>query len=590
MSVSGVSDEATRLDALQRLELLDTPPSESFDRITRMASQLFNLPIAAVSLTDSDRQWFKSRVGVDRQSIPRDQAPCAEVATSCETLVIEDLQADSSYDGSVLANAGVRFYAGAPLVTRDGHGLGALCVQGMVPRVATSAELRALGDLAAMVMAQIELQHAFGRIDPISGLPNRIQFIEDLGDLARDGGPGQQRTVALLDLLGVDQSNHAMRVMGPTVIDEMVKTGARNVRSLVGPQSKAYHVGATQLAALAPDRMDESSYRDQLSQQSEALRRLGGAVSIGTTVVGLAPFTPGEDSPSDVLRMAQGAAQDARTAGKLFHIHSSKLDTAFQRSFTLLRDFEVAMQAPSDFRLVYQPRVDLASGRCVGAEALLRWEHPDLGSVSPVEFIPLVERTALATRMTAWVLDTALAQLALWREAGIDLIVSVNISSANLHEPDFADTVQHILARHQVPSGLVELEVTETAVMSDAEQSLKQMKQLAASGVRLAIDDFGTGYSSLAYLQRLPVHVVKIDRSFMSEIDTDPRQLSLVTMMIAMAKHLGHRVVAEGIETQGGLDLLRLTGCDEVQGYLIARPLEVAAFAEWLRGRRLLAA
>ena len=239
---------------------------------------------------------------------------------------------------------------------------------------------------------------------------------------------------------------------------------------------------------------------------------------------------------------------------------------------------------------MYQPRIDLASGRCVCVEALMRWEHPDLGPVAPDEFIPLVERTALATRMTAWVLDTAVGQLVLWREAGIDLMMSVNISSANLHEPDFADTVQKILTRHRVPSALVELEVTETAVMSDAEQSLKQMKQLAAFGIRLAIDDFGTGYSSLSYLQRLPVQVVKIDRSFMSEIDTDPRQLSLITMMIAMAKHLGLRVVAEGIETQGGLDLLRSTGCDEVQGYLIARPLEVVAFAEWLRGRRLLAA
>ena len=584
MSVSRVGDEAARLDALHRLDLLDTPPSESFDRITRMASQLFNLPIAAVSLTDSDRQWFKSRVGCDHQTTPRDQAPCSQVATSCGTIVIEDLLTDPDYDDGFLARSGVRFYAGAPLVTRDGHGLGALCVLGMVPRVATPAELAALRDLAAMVMAQIELQHAFGRIDPISGLPNRTQFIEDLDDLARDGGPGQQRTVALLDLLGVDQSNHAMRVMGPSVIDEMVKTGARNVRILVGPQSKAYHVGATQLATLAPEGMDETSYRDLLMQQSDALRRLGGAMSIGTTVVGLAPFTLGQVSPFDVLRMAQGAAQDARTAGNLFHIHSTKLDTAFQRSFALLRDFEVALQAPTDFRLVYQPRVDLVSGRCVCAEALMRWDHPGLGSVSPGEFIPLVERTALATRMTAWVLETAVSQLALWRETGIDLIISVNISSANLHEPDFADTVQRILTRHRVPSALVELEVTETAVMSDAEQSLKQMKQLAAAGVRLAIDDFGTGYSSLSYLQRLPVQVVKIDRSFMDELDTDPRQLSLVTMMIAMAKHLGHRVVAEGIETPGGLDLLRSTGCDEVQGYLISRPLEVPAFAEWLIG------
>ena len=162
------TSESARLDALRQLNLLDTPPSESFDRITRMASQIFGLPIAAVSLTDKDRQWFKSRVGVAHQSIPRDRAPCAQVAEHREPVVVEDLRADACYAQSVLAGTGARFYAGAPLITREGHGLGALCVIGVEPRTVTELEMSALRDLAAMVMAQIELQHAFGRIDPTS--------------------------------------------------------------------------------------------------------------------------------------------------------------------------------------------------------------------------------------------------------------------------------------------------------------------------------------------------------------------------------------------------------------------------------------
>ena len=183
--------ENARLDALRQLKLLDTAPSESFDRITRMASQIFGLPVAAISLTDRDRQWFKSRVGVDHWSIPRDRAPCAALAESTKPLVIEDLLADSYYADSVLGRAGTRFYAGAPLVTSEGFGLGSLCVLGTQPRKASAAELAALVDLAAMVMAQIELQHAFGRIDPVSGMPTTTQFREDLSDLARDH-PGQQ--------------------------------------------------------------------------------------------------------------------------------------------------------------------------------------------------------------------------------------------------------------------------------------------------------------------------------------------------------------------------------------------------------------
>jgi GAF domain-containing protein len=178
--------EDARLDALYQLKLLDTSASESFDRITRMASQIFGLPIAAVSLTDRDRQWFKSRVGVDHRSVPRDKAPCAKVAETNELLVVEDLLSDPYYADSVLSRAGTRFYAGAPLVTSDGYGLGALCVLGTEPRKASGTELAALTDLAAMVMAQIELQHAFGRIDPVSGLPTRNQFCDDLADMARD--------------------------------------------------------------------------------------------------------------------------------------------------------------------------------------------------------------------------------------------------------------------------------------------------------------------------------------------------------------------------------------------------------------------
>ena len=577
--------EADRLDALHRLDLLDSPPSESFDRIVRMASQIFDLPIAAVSLTDTDRQWFKSRVGVEHWSLPRNKAPCAQVAETGSLVVIEDLLEDACYEDSTLANTGVRFYAGAPLVTRDGLGLGALCVLGTEPRTAKPSELRALEDLAAMVMAQIEMQHAFGRVDPISELPNRTQFIEDLSDLALDQNLDHQRIVTVVDLIGADQLSHALRVMGSTAIDDLVKVAARNLRSLIGPKRKAYHVDTTQFATLAPAGMSLGAYIERVGGSGEALLELGGSSRIGGAVVGVAPVDLKETSPSDALRMARGAAQDARSSGRFFHVHSPVIDTAFQRSFGLLRDYESALQNLSEFRLVYQPRIDLASGACVGAEALMRWDHPSLGLIPPSEFIPLIERMALAGPTTAWVLETAVAQMSRWRSSRPALAVSVNISSANLHEPDFAGKVLEVLTRHGLPASSLELEVTETAVMSHPEIALSQLEQLARAGIRLAIDDFGTGYSSLSYLQRLPIHVVKIDRSFVTHLDTDARQLSLVTMMVSMAKHLGHRVVAEGVETQEILDLVRATDCDEVQGYFFARPLSPDDFDRWLSAR-----
>ena len=232
--------EEARLDALTQLKLLDTSPSESFDRITRMAAQIFGLPIAAVSLTDRDRQWFKSRVGVEHCSIPRDKAPCSAVAEARDLVVIEDFATHPCYSNSVLAEHGTRFYAGAPLVTRDGYGLGALCVLGAEPRVATPEELAALTDLAAMVMEQIELQHAFGRIDPVSGLPTRAQFCDDLADLALDC-PGQARIAVVADLARDDQIAKIVGAMGAARLDELVREAAHAIQNILGPDRTAYH-------------------------------------------------------------------------------------------------------------------------------------------------------------------------------------------------------------------------------------------------------------------------------------------------------------------------------------------------------------
>ena len=573
--------EVNRLSALKDLRLLDTPPSESFDRLTRMASRLFDLPIAAVSLTDSDRQWFKSRVGVEHWSMPRDKAPCAAVAMSRQVLVIEDVLDDPRYRDSSLAQHGIRFYAGAPLTTTDGFGLGAICVLGTEPRKASPSELDSLQDLASMVMAQIELQHAFGHIDPISGLPNRRQFVEDLDDLARDHA-GEPRLAVLFDLIGVDTLNHAARVMGSAAIDEVLKSAVRSLRNLVGPDHDLYHVGHAQLACLAPAGFDEAGYREHLSAKASQFRRIAGQALIGTPAVGVAPFSLGKLPPSDVLRIAQGAAQDARSACTLVAFHSANQDSAFQRRFKLRRDFEQAIESRENLRLVYQPRIDAASGRCMGVEALLRWTHPTLGPVSPSEFIPLIEQSALARPMTAWVIDTAVQQLARWHAIGMDLQVSVNISAANLRDPEFAASVSRVLDHRGVPAGSLELEITETAIMTNAELALGQLETLAAAGVRLAIDDFGTGYSSLSYLQRLPVHVVKIDRSFVGNLDTDPRQRSFVAMMATLSKHLGYRTVAEGAETATVVEHLREAGCDEIQGFFFARPMMPDDVKPWL--------
>jgi EAL domain-containing protein (putative c-di-GMP-specific phosphodiesterase class I)/GGDEF domain-containing protein len=577
--------EAARLDALRGLDLLDTDASETFDRITRMASQLFDLPISAISLTDSERQWFKSRVGIEHTTIPRHRAPCAEVATTRNVLVIEDILADDVYSDSVLADQGIRFYAGAPLITRDGHGLGSLCVLGTAPRIATAAELGALSDLAAMVMSQIELQHAFGRIEPLSGLPNRVQFFEDIEDLGRDSN-GTQRLAVLIDLARIDQISNGTRVLGTGYVDQIVKTAARLLRTTIGPTRKGYHVAATQFAFLAPAGVEEQAYVDKLTVLLAELHDSSATGFMMTAAIGVAPFVLGQVSATDVLRRAHSAALDARGSGRAVSLYSVESDIAHRRRYRLLNDFGDALTAKDQLRLVFQPRIDLVTRRCVGAEALLRWSHPQLGNIAPSEFIPIVEQTTMARPATAWVIDRALRQIKAWEARGLRLLLAVNVSAANLEEADFAHEVQLALMKHGVRPGCLELELTESAVMQNGDRALDQLKILSESGIRLAIDDFGTGYSSLAYLQRLPADVVKIDRSFVADLDKGDKERLLVRTMIQLSHDLGYRVVGEGVETAAIQQQLIEMNCDEAQGYFIARPLEADALEVWMENDR----
>ena len=572
--------EEKRLHALTSLNLLDTPPSESFDRITRMASQIFKLPIAAVSLTDTDRQWFKSKIGVDHDTIPRSKAPCAEVATSSEMLVIEDFQLDAQYRDSLLGVSGIRFYAGAPLTTRDGYCLGALCVLGTEPRKISETEKIALQDLASIVMAQIELQHAFGRVDPISGLPNRIQFSDDLTDLVR-ATPDEERVAVALDLAQPHQMERLSAVMGPAAYEQVIQDAGRSLTSFLGRGVKVYHVSSAQFVFLAPPQTDADSYRKSLLKLLDS-ELVGAAIKYAVTpVCAMTGYDPKTTSPTDCLRALSSAVQETRAADQAIGLFSDSHDVDYRRKFRLLNDFASALADDRQLRILLQPRVDLISGRILAAEVLLRWRHPELGEISPTEFVPIVENSALAWPMTKWVLARALRLLGEWGERAMDIKLSVNFAASNLKE-DIVGELVSSLSAHNVDSRALEIELTESSLMQNSASVLDKLDQLVKNGINLAIDDFGTGYSSLSYLQRLPVTTVKIDRSFIQALGDGSREQKLVHSMIKLSHEMGYRVVAEGIELPEAAELLRAMGCDEGQGYWFARPLEIPALEDLL--------
>jgi EAL domain-containing protein (putative c-di-GMP-specific phosphodiesterase class I) len=242
-----------------------------------------------------------------------------------------------------------------------------------------------------------------------------------------------------------------------------------------------------------------------------------------------------------------------------------------------------------EFRLHYQPKIDVITGRLRGMEALLRWQHPEIGLIAPLEFIPLLEETGLIVEVGAWVLQTACMQAKAWQEAGFpDLCVAVNLSARQFTQHNLSETVVKALRESGLQPRCLELELTESILIEHSETTLASLRELSGMGIQLAIDDFGTGYSSLSYLTRFPIDTLKVDRSFVHDIATDPDDAAIVQAVIVMAHSLGLTVVAEGVETKDQLDFLRRNRCDEIQGYYFSRPLASEAFALLLEEYRRL--
>jgi EAL domain-containing protein (putative c-di-GMP-specific phosphodiesterase class I) len=251
---------------------------------------------------------------------------------------------------------------------------------------------------------------------------------------------------------------------------------------------------------------------------------------------------------------------------------------------SLLGELRLALER-EELRLFFQPKIELATNRVAGAEVLLRWQHPTRGLLGPAAFVPFAEQTGFIRRITRWILDRAIAQGALWHRAGRPLSLSVNISADDLDDVRLDSRVAGLLTRHQLPPSLLTLELTESGFIDDPERALGILNAIAALGVKLSIDDFGTGYSSLSHLARMPVHEVKIDRSFIQELESNPEFATVVRSAIDMGHSLGLQVVAEGIESEAGAQRLRDFKCDVAQGYLFAKPMPLDRLEAWLEGK-----
>ncbi|BAI70801.1 signaling protein [Azospirillum sp. B510] len=411
--------------------------------------------------------------------------------------------------------------------------------------------------------------------DPVTGLANRLMLLKHMADYS---GMGEPFTLVILD---IDRFAEIRSSMGQGFANELLDGLAQRMAARATAFDLIARVSDHAFAMLAGGACDrpvlESAIDDLAAVVRSARSSSGGTVFLSASI-GVAVATPSHERPDDVLRDAEIATARAREQGGG---RQAWFDPAMQshvvEQVRLEHDLRGALVSGNDLWVAYQPIVEMVTGGLAGFEALMRWNHPERGNIPPGIFIPIAESTGLVLSLGTWVLRQACLQIAEWqdrREPGsAPLFMSVNLSSHQLSDPNFVQVVREVLRETGVEPSWIKLELTESAVMDKAEQSIRLLRDLRALGIKLSIDDFGTGYSSLSYLHKLPIDSLKVDRSFVSAMHQSEENRAIVRIIMDLARLLGFDVIAEGIETSADANLLRALACDYGQGYHFARPL-----------------
>jgi diguanylate cyclase (GGDEF)-like protein len=483
----------------------------------------------------------------------------------------------------VLAH-GLRAAWSVPILASDGDSvLGTLDVFVAEPRLPDDEHRQIFALLTQLAAIAIERKAFEERLahqsmhDSLTGLPNRLLFLDRLDQaIARCRRAETSVGVAFLDL---DRFKNVNDSLGHDAGDELLIEVARKLEAMIRPGDTVARFGGDEFTVLCED-LPADTAREQTVEIAERLLATvlkplvvrGTEMFVGASV-GIAMASSGEERPEELLRDADAAMYHAKDAGRG---RVEVFDDAMRaRAFTA-HETENALHRAlerGEFRIFFQPIVSLGDARCVGAEALIRWQHPERGLLAPAEFIPLAEETGLVVQIGWWVLEESARNAARWQlEQSEPFQVSVNLSARQLVQPDLADRVAKVIAETGLRPESLCFEITESVLMDDAETVLDIIKRVRALGVQFAIDDFGTGYSSLGYLKRFQVDSVKIDRAFVMGLGSDSGDAAIVSAVIGLAHALGLRVTAEGVETQDQLAALIALECDDAQGYFFSPP------------------
>ena len=583
MNLNGDSDRRAR--ALQALRSPDESRDDVLRKFVRLASQALGIPGSFISVLDDEHQHVQAAHNFALAQSSRQDSLCRHAVDSDSAVVVPDTWLDARFVTHPLITGApyIRFYAGVPLKNREGIVLGTLCVTDTAAHPFGAEQVTTLKLLAALVMSFLEAWHSAGFADPVTGLPNRQRLIRDLQYLAASGDRTARRLV-LIDCIDMPRAYELARSMGMGPVESLLKDVATLLPLRLRPAAGEllYTVATGRFAVLTRD--DSRLSADWVAGRLEGISAdLGDGIAVAlSTHTGEVTFTPGDIPAQEALRRAVSALHEAIGRDVPAMRFSEATDARHTQDFTLMNDLAAALREDRGLWLAYQPKVCLHSGLPVGLEALVRWRHPVRGELTPALFVPLAEQTELLSALTAWVTDRAIARLARLRNSCIQLPVTINISSRDFSREGFADALEAKMLKAKLPTALLGIECLETERIIESPAAMQGLEMLKLRGFGISLDDFGTGYSNISYLRRMPLDVIKLDRTLISEISSDTASRIIARSIIAMLKDLDYTVLAEGVEDAETVTALTQYGCDQAQGFFYSRPLPEGELDEWL--------
>lgn len=584
--------EDARLQSLAELQALDSAPDPTLDALTQGARLALGADGAFISLVAQDRQWMKSRSNVSLTETPRDIAFCSHTILQDGPLIVPDATADPRFKNNPLVTGApwIRMYTGIPLRGPRGLPVGTLCVINNKPTQPTAQQVDTLASLASVAeellraqapaTLQLQLQRQIG-YDTLATVP-RVLTLRDRIEQRRKEAEAEGALIQLV-FIRLHRLSTMQAVLGPALYQRAMQTMLARISS-VAPHTELCQLTGDDLLLVSGSLASPLLGRALATVVADRLCdsiNLDGVVTVFDGYVGVSQSqlcTSAEELITGAELAAQEAQQRKQQTPCYFNTVLKSAHGARQRIVTQLQGAETR----DEMWMAYQPKVCPYTGKTDSVEALLRWTSPTLGPISPGEFIPLAEHSGQIVRLGRWLMRQACQEAGQWYRAGHDIRVAINVSALQLKQPDFADQIAVALIDAGLPPSMLELELTESALIDPQPQIRQMLAELRALGIQLALDDFGTGYSSLAQLRQLAFDTIKIDKSFVDNIDSDEKDAALFQAMVRMIHELGMKTTVEGVENTLQLEQVCAAGCHRVQGWLYSQALSLDELLDFL--------